>query len=80
LGVDKGYLSRIRKAAPEPEHWEEWSAWDNERFMYMIWARVFPLSTHWLLNLASGLLQNKGITFPEFIASTILGSDIMTAA
>jgi len=72
--ADKKYQDKVERAKPEPENWDDWSGWDQNRFMYLLWARVFPFSPHWLLNLASGLLNNKGVIFSEFFVSTVLGS------
>ena len=72
--ADKKYQDKVERAKPEPENWDDWSGWDQNRFMYLLWARVFPFSPHWLLNLASGLLNNKGVIFSEFFVSTVLGT------
>ena len=73
-GADDAYQKKVAQVKPEPENWNEWSAWNWPRFLYLTWARVFPLSRHWLLNLASGLLNQKGVTFSEFLVSTALGA------
>ena len=73
MAADKNYDTKVTKVRPQKDDWDEWSQWCTPRFMHMLYMRVFPFSEHWLMNMGSGLVKDKGVTFTEFFLSTFLG-------
>ena len=73
MAADKNYDTKVTKVRPQKDDWDEWSQWCTPRFMHMLYMRVFPFSEHWLMNMGSGLVKDKGVTFTEFFLSTLLG-------
>ena len=64
-----------KKAEKEiDEDWSEWAGWNTSRFMYLLYWRVFPLTSHSYMNLVGGLLGMRGIVPAlEYTVATFIG-------
>ena len=76
--TDKAYQKAIADAQPAEEDWSDWQTWNMDRFMFLLWWRVFPLTSHSYMNLVGGLLGMRGIVpMGEFLLATFIGMDLI---